>query len=74
MLAGKTYECISLLCYIIMGALWAFQYNLLNNVLYLSRFSETGSPLCLFCNLKDKAPHLLLGEYSQSSRLLNQLC
>ena len=72
--AGKTYEYISLLCYIIMGTLLAFQYNILNSVLYLSKFSEIASPRYLFCNLKDEIPHILPGECGQSNRLLNQLC
>ena len=56
------------------GILLAFQYNILNSVLYLSKFSEIASPRYLFCNLKDEIPHILPGECSQSNRLLNQLC
>ena len=56
------------------GTLLAFQYNILNSVLYLSKFSEIASPRYLFCNLKDEIPHILPGECGQSNRLLNQLC
>ena len=41
----------------------AFQFKLLNNVLYLNKmlfkFGKSGSPLCSFCNVKDETPYHL---------------
>ena len=45
------------------STLRAFQFKLLNNVLYLNKmlfkFGKSGSPLCSFCNVKDETPYHL---------------
>ena len=45
------------------STLRAFQFKLLNNVLYLNKmlfkFGKSGSPLCSFCNVKDETPFYL---------------
>ena len=51
----------------------AFQFNLLNNVLYLNKMlfksDKSGSPLCSFCNLKDETPYHLFYECSHTNFL-----
>ena len=55
----------------------AFQFKLLNNVLYLNKmlfkFGKSGSPLCSFCNVKDETPYHLFYECSHTISLWNQL-
>ena len=55
----------------------AFQFKLLNNVLYLNKmlfkFGKSGSPLCSFCNVKDETPYHLFCECSHTISLWNQL-
>ena len=45
------------------STLRAFQFKLLNNVLYLNKVlfkcGKSGSPLCSFCNVKDETPYHL---------------
>ena len=57
--------------------LHAFQFKLLNNVLYLNKmyfkFGKSGSPLCSFCSLKDENPYHLFYVYSHTISLWNQL-
>ena len=49
----------------------AFQFKLLNNVLYLNKmsfiFGKIGSPLCFFCDLKDEPPYNLFYECSHTN-------
>ena len=40
----------------------------------LFKFGKIGSPLCSFCNLKDKTPYSLFNECSHMNYLWNQLC
>ena len=55
----------------------AFQFKLLNNVLYsnkmLFKFGKSGRPLCSFCNLKDENPYHLFSECSHTNFLWKQL-
>ena len=55
----------------------AFQFKLLNNVIYLNnmlfKFSKSGSLLCSFCNLKEKTPYHLFYECNHTYFLWNQL-
>ena len=59
------------------STLRAFQFKLLNNVLYLNKmlfkFGKSGSPLCSFCNLKDETSYHLFYECSHTISLWNQL-
>ena len=59
------------------STLRAFQFKLLNNVLYLNKmlfkFGKSGSPLCSFCNVKDETPYHLLYKCSHTISLWNQL-
>ena len=59
------------------GKLRAFQFKLLNNVLYLKKmifkFGKNGSPLCFFCYLKTKTPYHFFYQCSQKISLWNQL-
>ena len=59
------------------STLLAFQFNLLNNILYLNKmlfkFGKSGPPLCSFCNVKDETPYHLLYEYIHTISLWNQL-
>ena len=59
------------------STLRAFQFKLLNNVLYLNKmlfkFGKSGSPLCSFCNVKDETPYHLFCERSHTISLWNQL-
>ena len=59
------------------STLRAFQFKLLNNVLYLNKmlfkFGKSGSPLCSFCNVKDETPYHLFYECSHTISLWNQL-
>ena len=55
----------------------AFQFKLLNNVLYLNKmlfkFGKSESPLCSFCNLKNETPYHLFYKCSHTISLGNQL-
>ena len=55
------------------STLRAFQFKLLNNVLYLNKmlfkFGKSGSPLCSFCNLKNETPYHLFYECSHAISL-----
>ena len=59
------------------STLRAFQFKLLNNVLYLNKVlfkcGKSGSPLCSFCNVKDETPYHLFYECSHTISLWNQL-
>ena len=59
------------------STLRAFQFQLLNNILYLNKmifkFGKSGSPLCSFCNVKDETPYHLFYECSHTISLCNQL-
>ena len=51
---------------------WAFQYNILNNVLYLNKilfcFGKSPSPLCCFCKLHDET---LIHLFSNMNRVVS---
>ena len=57
------------------STLRAFQFKLLNNVLYLNKtffkFGKRGSPLCSFCNVKDETSYHLFCECSHAISLWN---
>ena len=57
--------------------LCAFQFKLLNDVLYLNKmlfkFGKSGALLCSFCNLKNGTPYHLFYERSQTNSFWNQL-
>ena len=59
------------------STLRAFQFKLLNNVLYLNKmlfkFGKSGSPLFSFCNLKNETPFHLFFECSHTNSSWNQL-
>ena len=59
------------------STLLAFQFNLLNNILYLNKwlfkFGKSGPPLCSFCNVKDETPYHLFYEHIHTISLWNQL-
>ena len=55
------------------STLSAFQFKLLNDVLYLNKmlfkFGKSGSTLCFFCNVKDEIPYHLFYECSHTISL-----